>query len=1175
MTTQLSRTPSGPSTPPAAAIVPPSFADIAKEQLQQLLARDYPSVVIDVDNTWLNLYEHKTINIPPITEFPTPAALPMPRSVRRLTRAMPLHDSVIEHFLGKLILDEEGSYGLFVHPTAVAETEQVEGLGQEDIQYLYARLTSTLADAYTESLLSYWSTADTDGKTRRTLFIEERAQALQMEAHVRVEQGSLTTVQSDMLEAMLRYSQDQSDDPLQKHGVYSVSLTRPGQSTLDFTGCFVLSDVCNTDKPYTDDARLGAVLFYAPNTGLEGFASFPLLTESLTQRFADPEQKEGLLKNVALNRAAPLVPEPQLDPNAAPYAWGYLPIDGNFLNLEFGKQRLKQLSDFAHCVDLAKARALDCQGFLALLSHRLDLRYQFDNFLNLDRNDSAIVDASMPDWWHTMSVEDKHEWLESAKTFGGSIIELQQATQNQLNTPEFSSEFFLSQYVDSILNAALHEKNIQQVPDKIYVDIFYFAEIPRSLFPPQVILPRADAALKKRYTLKSLAIEQPDTLNLGYLHRIVVTDENNAPIKGLDADAISDLIARVNLKDAFDHFLVARLKTSAYAQTLREKSTRLTLVQMRMGLLVAKQKGFEQAGLDWITAVLNTPDASTPRHVKLKNIQLKFLKIQNVALSNVMLIAPSDAGENSAVVLCTLNAPDGVVFRWFDSIAGLKRDFLDHLSFSEYLALQMPVAQRAGVQKSLQFDDWFKHYRLPDFFRYLPQPVPIPAMVWGVITFVEQSKDFLTENHDIRLDQMISDAKSYEVYSRNIQSSDHTTDIHLAIGIALLFLPAPVMIPLALGLALYTAWDGLRKVDNNDYKGAAEELLIALNYLVIAGAGTLSLPTKDVPSIKALHRAPPLVRRIGPDGKERIGFLLSPVLRPQLASLESATVLDPEKLSIVEIDGETFYVRNRFNLFGHSRLYRQLPDNPGVLTDSGEFGLLDSKGVWIRALSQARGASAQVFQSASRELERLTTRWPLSVESLSITEKTQFETDYLSLAKTSNAESLPDIFTYCEAGSGDINDVLRAGIKNATTRRFLRNLYRLNEYQGMAFRVSHVSSASLQRLKGKIGLIYADKGVQSASVSRFNATRWSENTFVTQHATADNHLIFMIFDKSIPKKNMFSPLLGDHVGITPGTPMQLTAIREVDGKFFTYFSMPQKLGNELFDIYTGEQETSV
>lgn len=941
MTTQLPAPATRQAQPPVTTIFPPYFPDIVDLELQKILDRDFPALVIDRNNTWLNLYERKTINTPPFTDFqiPTVSPMPTPRTVRTLTRAILLRDSLIDFFLGRLQLAEDDTYGLFTDPSSVDDSAHIEGLNQKQIQDIYAQVAQWLIRAYNESLLTYWNVVEADGKARRALFIEEHAQALHMEAQVGVEQGSLTSLQGAMLETMLRYSRDGSPDPLRQHGVYSLSLNQPGKPPQDFAGSFVLSHVCNMGNPSIDDARLGPVVLYTPNNGLEGFASFPLLTESLTRRLADPVQRDWLLNNTEFKYATFDV-RPVGEDVTPP--WSYIPMSGNFLSTQLVWRRIKQQSDFVYCVDLAKARALDCPGFLKLLSQMLDPRYQFDNYLSLDRNEKNIIHAAMPDWWQAMNVEEKNDWLTSAKTFGGSIVELQQLTQDQLNTPEFNSDLLLNEHIDSVLKNFLSEKNIRLTPDTIYVDINYFTELPMPALPGQTER-EAGNTLTKRYTLKSLAVEQPQILKPGYSRDIVVTDANNIRIRGLDANAVRDLVARINIEETFDGFLVARLKTSAYARTLLEKSTRLALTQMRMGLLVARQKGFESAGLDWITAVLDAPDATTRRPVKSKNIQLKFLKISNVLLSNVMLIAPADTAETGAFVLCTLNAPDGIVFRWFRSLERLKSNFLTQSALREYLLLQIPIAQRPVAQRSLEVDAWLKHYRFPAFFKYLPQPVPLPAILWDVVTFVEPSKNFLAENHDIRIGHMISDAKAYLVNSRNIESSDHSAKVHLAISIAILFLPAPVMIPLALGLGLYTAWEGFRKVDENDYKGAAEELLIALSYLVTAGIGKLSLPTKLVSPIKVTRPAPPIVRRIGPDGEEHIGFLLSPNSPPQLGTSARVTAFDPEKFSITEIDDEVFYVHNRFNLFGHSRLYRQTPDDPGLLVHSGEFGLRTTK----------------------------------------------------------------------------------------------------------------------------------------------------------------------------------------------------------------------------------------
>jgi hypothetical protein len=1146
--------------------LPPSFANVARQTLLDILARDYPDAGIDIDRTWINGYELKPLDIPPFTDFPDyehPAGVP--RTVRKLTRAVHLLDSLIDHFLGYSLINDGRLHGVFASPHTVAESALIEELNADDIRYLHMRFASAVADAYKDAFRDYWSFAQGDGMTRSEVSLHECMQALTQEAQVGVEQGNLTVTQDQMLENMLGYCRDQTPEPLQQHGVFGLSRVRPGLTTLEFVGCFVLSEVCSPDEPIIDDTRMGSVLLYTPNSGVEGFDSFGSLVQALEQRWADPEERDWLAKNVPLKHVEPLV-EPIDD---AASGWAFSVLSGDFLKQQFNRLVLKHLEDFAHCIAMAKSRALNCEQFLDLLSDKLDLRYQFDNFLNLDRNDRTVVDAAMPDWWHSMAADAQASWLAEAKAFGRSIIGLQR-TINDLEASVLDSNRFLDHYLDTLLLALLAEKNVQLSPDDINVEFVYLPQVEVFIRPGYMLQVAAEGKFHQRYTLRELARKHPSLEIKGYTRHTFVTGAEKAPIDALDGQAIDALMKSIDFEEAFGRFLEDRLKNSAFARTLREKSGQLMLLHMRMGLLVARQTDFPAAGLEWIAAVLETPDAVAVRKVGQKNIQIKFLTINGVTLSNLMLIAPEDAGALDPAVLCTINAPDGVVFRWFSSIEALKRDYLQDSLNHPYLLGQMPMVQQSLARQTLAFDEWFQHYRLPGVFRHWPSPIPMPTLTWEVVGFSVQQENFCDESHGIRVEQLINDAKSY---AASTQESGYGIDIHLALSIAVMFLPPPVRIPLALGLSLYSAWQGFRKIDDNDFSGAAQELLTALGYLLIGGIGARALPTRLVTPIRAPRPAPPLVRRIGPDGSEHIGYLMSPANGSRLADGQRVATFDPQVFRAVQINNETFYVRSRYNLFGHSRLYRQVLGNPKLLTYSDEFGVINPAGVWVKALYQVHGAGARILRNAYRELERLTARWPSTAGSLSLNEKQQFESVYLQLANYGNAEYLPHILSYCEGGSADINALLRASIRNNKTRRFLHDLFRLNAYQGVAFRVTHVSNASMQLLRGELGKTFMDRGVQSASVTRFNASRWAEDGFITQNARADNHLIFMILDSTIPKKNMFSHLLGDHVGVVPNTPMQLTAVREVGDRFFAYFGSPQELSDEVFDIYSGEAET--
>ncbi|MDB6141105.1 MAG: hypothetical protein JWP80_149 [Pseudomonas sp.] len=1140
--------------PPVPTIFPPSFLDVVDITFRTLVERVNPTISIDPHTTWLNRYQGT---------------------------GTPVFDSLIEIFLGRLTLNDGERYGWFTSTNSVANTDQVAGLDPAQIHALYAQFTDALIAAYNETLTAYWEVVEASGKTRKTQFLQERSQVLQLEALAGVEQRALTATQGAMLQIMLRYSQDQSPDPLQKHGLYSLSLSWPKQPPMALAGCFVVSHVFSMGQPTVSDTRLGPVVLYTPNSGVEGFASFPALNESLSQRLADPVSKQWLLRNTEHVNAAKVGDVAVQGESRIAHEWNYIPMGGNFLSVQFIRQLTKQQSDFARCVELARTQKLDQQRFLASLEEMLDPRYQFDNYLNLDRNERTVIHAGMPDWWPAMSIARRSDWLASAKTYTGSIIELQMTTEAQRKKPELDSRAVIETYVDDTLNALLSSKKITLPPDQLFVDIAHYSWPLPPLYPSAISPPALDNPLIKRYSLKRLAYEKADTLMLGSAQSIVVSDVNNAPIPQLNAQDIKTLVEQLDVDGAFDRFLTAHLKTSAYGQTLRSHSDQLTLAQLRMALQVARHEGFEPVGLDWISAVLESPKASSRRSVKSATsvapepIHARFLTINDTPLSNVILVAPTSGTERTAIVVCTLSAPDGIVFRWFSSTDEFRRGVLNNRAFVEYLLLQMPIAQRPGALTSLEADLWLRHYRLPTVFRHLPTVVPIPALLWELERYTEPSVDFLVDNHRIKIEHLIADAKRYWQRSREQPDADSSVSAHLAISVALLFLPTPVMIPLALGIGLYAAWEGFRKIEEHDYQGAAGELLIALGYLVPAGIGKLSLSEELASPLAAPRSAPPLVRRLGPDGKQHIGFLMSPGVAPRFGPPGSQVLLNPAQFSLVTVDDEAFYVGKNFNLFGHSRLYRKSVINPSVLVHTGEYGLRGRNGLWAKAAYRPRGTGPHIFRQATRELDALTQDWPTSSSALSLAEKARFESDFMHLASTSNTAFMPEVLSYCEAGSADINQLLRAGISNAITRSFLRQLYRLNDYQGMAFRVTHVSTAGLQRLKSALGLGFTDAGVQSASVSRFNAVEWSGERFITQHATPDNELVFMIFDKSIPKKNLFCHLLGDHVGVPPGTPMQLTATKEVGEKSFFYFTSPQDLDNELYDVYSGEQEILV
>ncbi|MEB0093587.1 hypothetical protein RHM65_02895 [Pseudomonas sp. CCI4.2] len=1147
-------------------VFPPSFLDTVELEFHKMLDRDHPTLNINFNTTWLSLFEYKARKIPPFTNFPTRRPTLPTQWIRKVTQSLSLRDSLIDFFLGSLVLKED-SAGLFVAANSVAPAHEVTALNFQQLHALYAELATTLADAYDQSLLSYWGVIESAGKTRTSLFMDERARALRMLAQAGMDQKNLTAQQGSMLDEMLQYSQTYSPAAIKQHGVFSLALAGDDYPQLNFAGVFVISHACTPSASLTETVQSGPVLLYSPNNGLEGFDSFLLLAESLSKRMADPVQRKWFLENAPLESAAAVASTNQT--NTTAHDWGFAPIEGDFLSVQFLAQIAKQQADFAHCVKTSRAQGLKSSAFLEALSKSLDPRYQFDNYLNLDWNDRYILHTSMPNWWQAMSVEKKDLWLISAKSLAHTIVEINQLTVDKLINPLLQDQTLAGDYLATVIQEALTQKHSSLSADEITIDVTYTPPLLPPFAPGLALPPSAKNNVYTRYSLQSLAAEKPSTLKLSSAHSIVVTDKNKARIDHIDEPFVRGLMARIDNSATIDSFLATRLKTSEYATSLHDLALRLSRTQLQLGLL-SLGEAIPTLCQNWIKAVVNAPQATADRQVKNKKILVKFLSIYGVPLSNVLKIGPQVDGDEG-VVFCTLNAPDGIVFRWFAGMDAAKTLFLTNPDFAHYLLIQIPADKRPLAAKGLKLDQWLNHRHLPDVFELFPSPVPLPGVIWDPVSFVDQTRDFLDESHGIKIQYLLNDATTNLLNARELKSDEHHTSLHLAISIFLLFLPPPTSIPVALGLALYNAWNGFRYVEQHDYAGAAKELLLALDYLVSAGVSKLALARGATLPIKLFRSNPrPLTRRIGGDGDVHISILSGTSTITASGYEETDIVFDALRYHRIEIDKEVFYIRSNANLFGHMTLYRRYPEDARELIQRGEFALLGNDGQWVKAPYQVQGVSPKIYEQARVELGQLTTEWPKSVDALTTAQRQRFESDYLSLA-TSNAYSFPEVLAYCEGGSAEINDALRAGIETEETLAFRQEFYQLHEYHGLAYRAAYVTTLGLEQLQGKVGIIFADKGIQSASVSPLNALRWAADDYVRQSAGPGTHSIFLIFDSSVPKKNMFTEFLGDHVGIAPDTPLQLMAFKHIDNVNYAYFSAPEQVPNGYFDIFTGQQ----
>ncbi|MEX6662612.1 DUF6543 domain-containing protein [Pseudomonas sp. W2-17] len=1080
----------------------------------------------------------------------------------------PLLASLTAHFTGLFQWQNVESAGLYTTEFPAADTPSIGALDRKGLVALYACVAQSLADRYKQTLSDHWAEIQPSGKTRRYDFLADRVQLLRLEGQMRVEKGEFRSHLYSMLNATLDYGTDTSADPLQKHDVFNLWLGTSSTALFPLTGAFAITEQRSDQVPATDDESVGEVILYTPADSLERFDSLNQLTDTLTRRLADETQRRRLLSHLKLDDVVALA-LPGVESVQPAMRWGLQRLGNNFMSLLLTSQIIKQKADFDHAVYIARSLRLDQPSFKRLILELMASEQLFDNHRIERQLDCDVVRQEMPEWWQRMSDDQQVEWTRHAMVYAQAIRTIRRISLDHFNTPQADSSHVLTAYTDATVTAALAEKNIQLSPRQIQVMATFHQRLPSVSYPITVLETEIQS---QTFSLHALAHDNALRLKTQDASELRAAGEHGAEIPGLSGAFVTELLARIDIPKRLDEYLAEHFDHSDFANQLKHQHRELMLARLGMAYMESQLNGFPETRLRWIKAVLDGPDSQQRPEVDGARIEVRWLHINGIKIPDIMLIAPAGKFERGPLVLCTLNAPDNVMLRAFDSMFHLTQAFLERDVYKSYMARLMPLADRRQARQMLDYEERLKHWRLPHVLTSLSSPFPVPFQLLYPVVFLTQTGDLFDEHFGIRIRQLKEEAKSLLAQPGGGESRTEVFD--MVASIALLLLPPPVMIPLALGLGLYNAWSGFQKVDENDWDGAAQEFMDAAGYLLTAGIGQASAAALKGPELALITR-PHLVRRIGRHGQVQIGYLMSPAGAPYFAESGMITRLDPNKFTEITLGSETGYVGRRFNLFGRSRLYRPYPRDPALLIHEDEYVVRSGTGGWSKVSQPLVRLAPNASRQARHDLSLLLNGWPFPSEGIAIAEPSLDEPRFLALAQRAKAELYPELLDYIEGGSAEINRLLRSGARTPQVQTFLNQFYRLRSWKGDAFRTARITDEGLQQFRRELGAVFVDAGVQSASISRGNAVRWSLSSFVTEQAPSNTHQVFLIFAPSVPKKNMFSDFLADHVAIPPGTRLQLRAFQEVNGQAFAYFTAPDNIVYETFDLFTGERELFV
>lgn len=235
---------------------------------------------------------------------------------------------------------------------------------------------------------------------------------------------------------------------------------------------------------------------------------------------------------------------------------------------------------------------------------------------------------------------------------------------------------------------------------------------------------------------------------------------------------------------------------------------------------------------------------------------------------------------------------------------------------------------------------------------------------------------------------------------------------------------------------------------------------------------------------------------------------------------------------------------------------------------------LDKQGNWVRL---DKGAGITFPWSAGRPSPKAQLAQDISQinkdkDALSDAERNKVVDELTRLIQQSKAEGYESLDEYTEAGSDEINKVLRTqhdpNNYPPNVKEFLSDLSEQTNYDGKAYRYAVVTSEGAQTLKNGVGKVFRDSGVQSASTQAFIAKGWE--TWANNAMPGQNRQpVIYIFDESITKKNLSSSTLPDHVAIKPEASLEVSATKMKDGILYVSFKAPAKLPDKRYDLFDG------
>lgn len=544
---------------------------------------------------------------------------------------------------------------------------------------------------FVQQLEQFWQAPFASGATttRRQWLADQKAKALQAEAALRVEDGTLEPASENLIDLIVRYpiGADRAHLPQhQRPGAYAVALVgQDGEPDTPLTGLLIFS----TQTPDADaqiTRAMGAALLCCPDRGIEAFASLQALDEALKKRLTSSAGGDQLIGTMPWQAQTParrrrktsfdlrytaIATNPfenrvdallALQEQDIEYAWRLLPrheADGKRIYEVFN--RLAHLGPF-----------LDIRGVLVTRSR-------------------LYLEATLPSWYGSASESDRQSLQQLAATELSTSKQLAALLKKTDIAP--LKTFARSELIRQL---AVDFRARKLDPDNIQVKITT-RHNPASggggIGPDHVPLPGGKSeALQRTLTLSltELALRNSNPWEFGFYklytgeHTVLSASGTTPSGKSLELDHryLTGLIQFLDVGKRYDELLKTRLIDNGAA--LRAAWSTARRASLETSALAARlNKGCflddrEHRGYQWVKAIIDGDTPTTRPTVGGHKIVANSLLIANSAgtrnghiVNDILVIRAANSRSVPNVILYTPAVPGEEEIREFADFAAM------------------------------------------------------------------------------------------------------------------------------------------------------------------------------------------------------------------------------------------------------------------------------------------------------------------------------------------------------------------------------------------------------------------------------------------------------------------------------------------------------------------------